>query len=433
MYPNLHFAFKEWFGVDWQWAKLFNTFGLMMAVSFIIAAVVLHRELKRRAKLGLLGYQEEKIVVGRPASVAELLVHFILGFLIGFKLLGGLIDGGLIDDARSYISSSKGNILVGLLLGGLLTFSKWREKDKVKLAKPEVRTIRVWPHDRVADITVIAAVAGLLGAKLFHNFENWREFMKDPAGQLFAVDGLTFYGGLILAAIAILWYARKKEIGWRHLCDSAAPALMIAYAIGRIGCQVSGDGDWGIYNSAYASTPDAKIILADSTNNLELKLKTDSVYFRSVKEEQGGIPRAYFKAPSFLPNWMAAMNYAHNVNESGIPIKGCDGKYCAMLPSPVFPTPFYETVVCTLLFFILWRLRKQVKVPGRIFAIYLMMNGVERFLVEKIRVNTHYNIFGFKPTQAEIIAALLVITGIIIYVYAGKKAAPGNTKPASTT
>lgn len=430
MYPNLHFALKEWFGVDWAWTKLFNTFGLMMAVAFIVAAVLLHRELKRRAKLGLLKYQEEKMVVGKPASVTELLVHFILGFLIGFKLIGGLIDGGLLDDARTYISSSKGNILVGLILGGFLAFSKWREKEKLKLAKPEVRTIRVWPHDRVADITVIAAVAGLLGAKLFHNLENWDTFIKDPVGQLFSVDGLTFYGGLILAAAAIIWYARKKEIGLMQLMDSAAPVLMIAYAIGRIGCQVSGDGDWGIFNSAYACTPDGKVVMADSTNNLELRLKTDSVYFSHVKEEQGTVPSINFKAPGFLPQWMVAMNYAHNVNESGVLISDCKDKYCTMLPAPVFPTPFYETVACTLLFLVLWRLRKRIKVPGRIFAIYLVMNGVERFFVEKIRVNTHYNIFGFKPTQAEIISTLLVIGGIVLYLYAGKKYEAQKQTPA---
>lgn len=433
MYPNLHFALKEWFGLDWGWAKLFNTFGLMMAIAFIVAAIILHRELKRRSKLGLLGYQEEKITVGKPASAAELVLHFVLGFLIGFKLLGGLIDGELLQDARSYISSSKGNVLLGLLVGGGLAFLKWREKNKLKLDKPEVRTIRVWPQDRVADITVIAAVAGLLGAKIFHNLENWDQFAKDPIGQLFSVDGLTFYGGLICASVAILWYARKKDIGWGQLIDSAAPALMIAYAIGRIGCQVAGDGDWGIFNAAYASANDGKVVAASDTNNLQVKIQNDtSNYFVGVRKEQGTVPYKTFKAPSFVPRWMVAMNYAHNVNESGVTIHGCDDKYCTMLPAPVFPTPFYETVICTVMFFILWRLRRQIKVPGRIFAIYLIMNGVERFFVEKIRVNTHYNIFGFRPTQAEIISTMLVIGGIILYIYAGKRHEKKNTATATT-
>ena len=74
---------------------------------------------------------------------------------------------------------------------------------------------------------------------------------RDPMGSLFSFSGLTFYGGLICAALAIWWYARKHGIGFWQLNDATAPGLMLAYAIGRIGCQVSGDGDWGILNSAY--------------------------------------------------------------------------------------------------------------------------------------------------------------------------------------
>jgi prolipoprotein diacylglyceryltransferase len=72
-------------------------------------------------------------------------------------------------------------------------------------------------------------------------------------------------------------------------------------------------------------------------------------------------------------------------------------------------------LVCLGLFFLLWSLRKKLKVPGTLFGIYLFVNGVERFFVEKIRVNTKYDIFGFHPTQAEIISFLLMITGAIIY------------------
>jgi phosphatidylglycerol---prolipoprotein diacylglyceryl transferase len=424
MYPNLHFALKEWFGVDWQWAKIFNSFGLLMAVSFIAAAVILSKELRRREKLGLLGYREEKMLVGQPASVGELIVHFLIGFLMGFKFIGGMIDGGIMSDPQGYIQSAQGNWFIGLGLGGFLAWLKWREKNKQKLDKPEERVVRIWPHDRVGDITIIAAIAGLLGAKLFDNLENWDSFVKDPLGSMFSAEGLTFYGGLIVAAIAIIWYARKKKINLWHLVDSVAPALMIAYAIGRLGCQVSGDGDWGVYNSAYISAPDAKVMLADSTNSFEKHTKDTAniAWFNRDIREFGEIPHRNFKAPSFLPTWMVAMNYAHNVNEAGVPIQGCDDKYCKMLPVPVFPTPFYETVMCTILFLILMRMRRSVKTPGLIFAVYLMMNGAERFLIEKIRVNTEYNLFGFRPSQAEIISFLLFAGGIALYIIARKKA-----------
>jgi phosphatidylglycerol---prolipoprotein diacylglyceryl transferase len=427
MYPNLHFALKEWFGIDWQWTKILNTFGLMLALSFFAAAIVLSRELRRRAKLGWLSFREEKVIVGQPAGIGELLVNFIIGFLLGFKLIGGLISGALIKDPQSYIPSSQGSVPMGLLLGALFAFLKWREKDKLKLAKPEERVVRMWPHDRVGDITIIAALTGLAGAKLFHFFENWSSFIKDPLGNIASTEGLTFYGGLIVAAISVLWYARSRGINLWHLVDSAAPALMIAYAVGRIGCQVSGDGDWGIHNSAYISTPDGKVVLADSSNNLQKAMDKDPAnarYFAAVKAETGEIPAVHFKAPSFLPTWMVAMNYAHNVNEAGVPIAGSkEGeKYSTMLPVPVFPTPFYETMASLIFFLVLLRLRKNIKTPGVIFGIYLIMNGAERFLVEKIRVNTKYDIFGFHPTQAEIISTLLMISGVALIFYARKKA-----------
>jgi phosphatidylglycerol:prolipoprotein diacylglycerol transferase len=98
--------------------------------------------------------------------------------------------------------------------------------------------------------------------------------------------------------------------------------------------------------------------------------------------------------------------------------------YCTQLPVPVFPTPFYETLTCLVLFFILWRLRKRLLVPGTLFAVYLVLNGIERFFIEHIRVNTTYNIFGLHPTQAELISAGLVITGLVLYFRLKRKGQP---------
>ena len=72
--------------------------------------------------------------------------------------------------------------------------------------------------------------------------------------------------------------------------------------------------------------------------------------------------------------------------------------------------------MCLILFSILWLIRKKINVGGLIFGIYLIMNGVERFFIEKIRVNTEYNILG-GITQAEIISFCLIITGILMSIY----------------
>ncbi|MEO8412723.1 MAG: prolipoprotein diacylglyceryl transferase family protein [Ginsengibacter sp.] len=437
MYPNLYYAINDWFGWKINAFKIFYTFGIFVALAFIAAAYFLTVELKRKEKSGLLQPREESITAGKPASFFDLLINGIVGFIFGYKLLGVFIASrspGL--DIQEYIFSSSGSWIGGLLLAALLIFLKYREKQKQKLAKPEKRIIRIWPHDRVGDIVIFALVFGIIGAKLFDNLENWDRFVQNPLGNLLSPSGLTFYGGLIFAATAICIYAHKKGINLLHLIDAAAPALMIAYAIGRIGCQVSGDGDWGIFNSAYISDQPGHVVAA-TPQQYQDKLQQNAGYFLngSVTDPSGNmvnitdrhyeslekVPHKSFRGPRFLPTWMFAYVYPHNVNEDGIMLNNCEGKYCRALPQPVFPTPFYETVACTLLFLFLWLIRRRIKVPGILFSIYLIMNGVERFCVETIRVNTTYSIFGIHPTQAELISAALVITGLLGSIIFNKK------------
>ncbi len=428
MYPNLYYVFKDWFGVEWKGLSVLNTFGLMVALGFISAAIVLSAEFKRKEKQGLLTPREEVITVGKPASFAELLVNAIVGFIFGFKVLGLVFNRPEYVNPQEYIFSGEGSIAGGLLLAAVLAALKWYEKNKQKLKEPERRSVRIWPHDRVGDIIILGLIFGVLGAKFFDIFENWDKFLADPIGSIFSASGLTFYGGLIVAATAIIWYASRRGIKIIHLVDAAAPALLIAYAIGRIGCQMAGDGDWGVYNSAYVADSSGKVRLAANGEFMQA-LKKDSTYFLTGKlpdaNEYNGrtapsldkVPNIAFKAPSFLPTWMVAYTFAKNVNGDGIVIAGDNDEHNRALPLPVFPTPFYETVLCVLLFLFLWFLRKRIKTPGVIFGIYLIVNGLERFMIEKIRVNDAYNILGFNPSQAQVIAVLLVISGIVIIVF----------------
>jgi phosphatidylglycerol---prolipoprotein diacylglyceryl transferase len=87
MYPNLYYAFKDLFGVEWQGLSLINSFGFFVALAFIVAAIVLTQELKRKSKEGLLTYEETEIVVGEPASISELVLNFGFGFLFGYKFI----------------------------------------------------------------------------------------------------------------------------------------------------------------------------------------------------------------------------------------------------------------------------------------------------------------------------------------------------------
>lgn len=424
MYPNLYYAFKDLFHIDWKPLRFINSFGFFVALSFIFAAVTLAAELRRKGKQGLLQPTEINVVVGRPASITELLLNFLLGFILGYKILALFImDSSATNDPQSFIFSTLGNWPAGIILGVLFAAIKWREKNKQKLLKPELRKIRFWPHDRVGELTIIALIFGLIGAKLFDIFENWSDFLKEPSAYLLSPAGLTFYGGLICAALAIWFYAKKHKIGFWHLNDAAAPGLMLAYAVGRIGCQVAGDGDWGVFNSGYGVTDTGKIVPSD-IDHFNQAIGVHSQYFMSQFGKLEAIPHITYHKPgflSFLPDWVFAYNFPHNVNDAGVPIGGCIGKYCNQLPVPVFPTPFYETIVCLILFFILWSLRKKLKVPGTLFAIYLMVNGIERFFIEKIRVNNRMNFLGFHPTQAEVISALLFLSGLGLFIVLRKR------------
>jgi len=383
MYPNLYYAFKDIFGIELSGLKLVNSFGFFVALSFIISAWVLTLELKRKQQQGLFVHTEETITIGAKATFTELLLNFLLGFVFGYKIIGAFTIPDALNDPQSFILSTRGNLVIGFLLGLIFGGLKWWEKNKQKLAKPETRTVRIWPQDRVGDIVIYAAAFGFLGAKIFHNLENWNEFIKDPIGSLIAFSGLTFYGGLICAGIAIILYARRKKIKVIHLADAMAPTMMLAYALGRIGCQVSGDGDWGIINIR---------------------------------------PKPF----SWLPDWMWAYRYPHNVINEGVPMRGCVGQYCNQLAYPVYPTALYEIIICLLLFVVLWSVRKRIKVAGQLSGLYLVFNGIERFFIEHIRVNTKYDFLPFQPTQAELISLLMIIAGILL-ITKSKKWFPKDT------
>lgn len=427
MYPNLYYVFRDWFGVKWNFLQFVNSFGFFVAVGFIVCSIVLARELKRKSKEGIFQPTDETITVGEPASAGELITNFILGFVLGFKILGlfFLKNAGPVNP-QEYIFSSKGNLLAGIVLGLVFAGLKWRDKNKQKLAKPETRTIRVWPHDRVGEITMIALVFGLVGAKIFDTFENWDSFLKDPS-SIFSPSGLTFYGGLILAGLALWWYTRRHKIPFIHFVDVMGPVMMLAYALGRIGCQVSGDGDWGIYNAAFKTTPNGGILPATQAD-FNNALAANADFFARHEAHHAFFPKPGFL--SFLPDWFFAYDFPHNVNETGVKLANCtDLQYCNHLPIPVFPTSLYEIIICLALFGILWMLRKRIKVPGLLFGVYLVFNGLERFFIERIRVNVKMHFLGIEMTQAQLISFAILLAGVAMIIFA--KAKHRKTQPTA--
>lgn len=277
-------------------------------------------------------------------------------------------------------------VAMAFLAGGWLLYLELKRKEKSGIIQAREKMVRkrgqgkvkqlVHPYQLTADIILVAALFGIIGSKLFDIIEHLGEFARDPFGMLFSFSGLTFYGGLIAAAIAVCIYAERHGIPWPVIADAVAPGLMLAYGIGRIGCQLAGDGCWGVVN---------------------LQPKPDFL--------------------AFLPDWLWAFDYPGNVLREGITIPGCEGDHCYRLGQPVFPTPVYETSMAVIFFAILWSVRKRISIPGVLFSIYLVLNGTGRFFIEKIRVNIRYSVMGMQVTQAEMIALGLIAAGIALVFY----------------
>ena len=418
MYPDFQYLLESLTGAEMpEWLSIFKTFGFFVAIAFLAAAWTLSLELKRKEKQGLLQPTTTIVEVGKPATMSEYIWSIVSGFIIGFKV-GGIFGNiaQVSPDPLGYIFSAEGNLLTGIAGAGILFYLKYREKKKQELPKPEQRKVVTHPDQRSLEMLLIAAVSGMAGAKIFNAFETWDQFLADPIGSLFSSAGLTFYGGLIVATITLYFYSRKHNIPFKHLCDAAAPGLILAYGVGRLGCHFAGDGDWGIFNSAYITDTGSTLRAAAAGEFAQVADRLAIVY-----KDITIIPHLYAPAPSWLPDWLYGMNYAHNVNHDGVLIPGCTGSYCAVLPVSVFPTPLYEFATCIILFGILWALRMRLKLPLQLFGLYLIMNGLERFFIEKIRVNYKYDLGFIKPTQAEIISTVLVITGLVLLFFVSRR------------
>ena len=199
------------------------------------------------------------------------------------------------------------------------------------------------PPDWSYEIVFASLIGGLVGARVYYLVENYGSLKGGLLGNIFSGSGLVWYGGAIGGAIGVVGWMRWRGVLEAQMFDMCATALTLGYAIGRIGCQVSGDGDYGIRSS--------------------------------------------------LP-W--AMGYPHGT-----------------VPTPpgvrVQPTPIYETVAMCLLAYFLWRIRDRVR-PGVVFALYLLLSGLERFLVEFIRRNKEV-VSGLTGPQLQSIA--LCVIGLV--------------------
>ncbi|TDW96318.1 prolipoprotein diacylglyceryl transferase [Dinghuibacter silviterrae] len=232
-------------------------------------------------------------------------------------------------------------------------------------------------HRLMDTLLLCCGVLGFAGAVLL-------AMIEDPHG--FHYNGLNYYGGLIFGSLTYLVITRFKGIPFAVAADIGSPGMMLAYGLGRIGCHLSGDGDWGTVHTA--------------------------------------------PAPYWLPAWAWGCRYPHNVIHEGAYIPGCGGAYCTELVEPVYPTSLYEAIACLLLFAWLWFLRRRITRPGLLFALFAFLVGTERFLIEFIRVTPRYAFLGL--SQAQYISLLYIGLSIFMYFYALKSGSNAKIVPIKT-
>jgi phosphatidylglycerol:prolipoprotein diacylglycerol transferase len=228
----------------------------------------------------------------------------------------------------------------------------------------------------------ITGLSGLAGSRLYHLLESPAEFFADPWPQLFSTMGFAFVGAIIGGFIALVLLAKRFRMPMLLLLDAASPAAAMGYGIGRIGCLLSGDGDYGIATNlpwGMAFNP----------------LEPGSRILGFIQVDRGALDPSYGRDVRGLP--LDAIVRVH-------------------------PTPIYEFLVAILIFWILWRLGarglKTHTPNGIIFAAYLVLTGIARFLVELIRINPH-SFYGL--TNAQAASVVSVIAGVALCVYCLRK------------
>ena len=214
------------------------------------------------------------------------------------------------------------------------------------------------------DMVMWAAIGGILGAKLYYMILNWPETVAAPGRAIASRSGLVWYGGFLAAAGLIWWQLARRKVSVPRVADAVAPAIALAYAVGRLGCFFVGD-DYG--------------------------RPTDLPW--AVAFPQGAPPSTAYNLRTMF----------------GVPIPdGIPGDTVLA----VHPTQLYEVAMSLVIFAILWRLRTRLAHAGMLFAVWLSLAGVERFVVEMFRAKDDRFFGGL--TLAQTISMALVVAGILL-------------------
>jgi phosphatidylglycerol:prolipoprotein diacylglycerol transferase len=221
-----------------------------------------------------------------------------------------------------------------------------------------------------SSIVITAAVMGLIGSRLYAILDDLPTYLADPKTMIFSGSGFVFYGGMIGGILGAYIVSRWYRIGFGSTMDMCAPALAIGQAIGRMGCQLAGDGDWGLPSTVPWAMAYPRAIVGWNSDTV---LKLDN-HYRLVS--------------GFFPGVR------------------------------VHPAPVYETILYLGVFYLLWSMRKTSHPAGRLIYWYLVLAGAARFLVEFWRINPR--VF-YMFSEAQLIALAMMILGAVALILTNGK------------
>ena len=235
-----------------------------------------------------------------------------------------------------------------------------------------------------SSIVIVAAVTALVGARVYAILDDLPTYLADPKSMIFSGSGFVFYGGMIGGILGAYFVSRWYRIGFAVTMDMCGMALAVGQAIGRIGCLLSGDGDWGLPSTLpWAMT----------------------------------YPRAIV---GWTPQTVLKLGEHYQLVPACSTVSDC-------LSVRVHPAPVYETILYLGVFAILWSMRKTAHPAGRLMYWYLLLAGAARFLVEFVRINPR--VF-YMFSEAQLIAiAMMVVGGVALILTRGKGQAESGEHP----
>lgn len=249
---------------------------------------------------------------------------------------------------------------------------------RAEMARVELEADKAW------DILFMAVVGGVLGAKIYYILLNYPQLMENPRSLIFSRGGMVWYGGFLGALGLILWEVRRSKLPLGRMADVTAPALAIAYGVGRIGCLLVGD-DYGRPTASWVGikfpqgTPPTRVDALESHFGIQVD-------------------------PALIEQFGQVV--------------------------PVHPTQIYEIGLSVVIFLILWQLRSHRHRLGFVWMVWMILAGAERLLVEVVRVKDD-RFFG-PMTLAQVLSLALITAGIIgvSRTWRAKEAGPGTASPA---